>query len=194
MSIVLFTQSNIANIIDKFLNSIKAKLDKLFVTILQQQQRVVLLSNYIKNSNKLDLSILFDILSFLDFENTALFKLLFDFENNTFFNSTNFNKFSEIIELLDTFQNLLFSNLDLILQKYLKLRLYRNKFADSFTLLFKIILLELYKSKTYVKTIADIYYKIDWQLAKQNKIKFLKKKNIYIVCLVSNECYVLCKK
>jgi len=35
LSIVLFTQSNIANIINKFLDSIEAKLNKLFVTILQ---------------------------------------------------------------------------------------------------------------------------------------------------------------
>jgi len=35
--IVLFTQSNIANVINKFLNSIKTKLNKLFVIILQQQ-------------------------------------------------------------------------------------------------------------------------------------------------------------
>jgi len=55
----------------------------------------------------------------------------------------------------------LFQNLSLMLQKYSKLRLYRNKFAIFVLLLFKIILLELSKSKTYIETIVDIYYKID---------------------------------
>jgi len=32
--IILFTQSNIANIINKFLNFVKAKLNKFFITIL----------------------------------------------------------------------------------------------------------------------------------------------------------------
>jgi len=116
--------------------------------------------NYIENS-KLDLSILFEILSFLDFEDIALFELFFDFKNSTFFDSINFNKFFEVTKLLNTLQNLLFSNLDLILQRHSKLRLYQNKFANSLILLFKIILLELYKSKIYVKTITNIYYKIN---------------------------------
>ena len=160
LSIVLFTQTNTANTIDKFLNFVKTKLNKLFVTILQQQQKVVLLSNYIENS-KLNLSILFEILFFLDSKSTIFLKLFFDFENSIFFDSTNFNKFSEITKLLDIFQNLLFSNLDLTLQKYSKFRLYQNKFADFFVLLFKTILLELYKFKIYTKTITNIYYKIN---------------------------------
>jgi len=101
--IVLFTQSNIANTIDKFLNFVETKLNKLFITILQQQQRVVLLLNYIENSNKLDLFILFKILSFLDFEDITLFELFFDFKDSIFFNFTNFNKFSKVIKLLNTF-------------------------------------------------------------------------------------------
>ncbi len=124
LSIILFTQSNIANTINKFLNFVKTKLNKLFIIILQQQQRAISLSNYIENSNKLDLSILFKTLSSLNFRNTIFFKLLFSFEDNTFFNFINFNKFSKITKLLNTFQNLLFSNLDLTLQKYSKLRLY----------------------------------------------------------------------
>ena len=120
-----------------------------------------MLSNYIENFNKLDLSILSETLFFSDSENTAFFELFFDSKNNIFFDSTNFNKFSKTTELSDIFQNLLFSNLDLTLQKYSEFRLYRNKFADSFVLLFKIILSELYKFKTYAETIADIYYKID---------------------------------
>ena len=94
MSIILSTQSNIANTINKFLNFVKTKLNKLFVTILQQQQRIVLLSNYIENF-KLNLFILFKILSFLDFKSTISFEL--------FFNSINFNKFFKTIKLLDTF-------------------------------------------------------------------------------------------
>ncbi len=47
-------QSNITNAINKFLNFVKAKLNKFFVTILQQQQRIILFSNYIKNFNKLN--------------------------------------------------------------------------------------------------------------------------------------------
>ncbi len=62
--IVFFTQSNIANVIDKFLNFVKTKLNKLFITILRQQQKVVLFLNYIKNSNKLDLFILLKIFFF----------------------------------------------------------------------------------------------------------------------------------
>jgi len=53
------------------------------------------------------------------------------------------------------------------------------------------MLLKLYKFKTYAKAITNIYYKINWQLTKQNEIKFLKKNNIYVVCLTSSECYVL---
>ncbi len=102
MSIILFTQSNLANIITKFLNFVKTKLNKLFVIILQQQQRVVLFSNYIKNS-KLDLFILFKILSLLDFKNTIFLKLFFDFKDNTFFDFINFNKFFEITKLLNIF-------------------------------------------------------------------------------------------
>jgi len=158
--IILFTQSNTTNVINKFLNSIKAKLNKLFVTILQQQQRIILSSNYIKNF-KLNLFILSKILSSLNFKNTILFKLFFNFEDNTLFDSINFNKFSKTIKLLNTFQNLLFSNFDLILQRYLKLQSHQNKFANSFILLFKIMLLELYKPKIYVKAIANIYYKIN---------------------------------
>ena len=119
-----------------------------------------MLSNYIKNS-ELDLFILFEILSFSNSKNTIFFELFFDFENNIFFDSTNFNKFSKITKLLDIFQNLLFSNFDLTLQKYSKLRLYRNKFVDFFVLLFKTILSKLYKSKIYIEIITDIYYKID---------------------------------
>ncbi len=102
LSIVLFTQSNIANIINKFLDSIEAKLNKLFVTILQPQQRIILFLNYIKNF-KLDLFILFEILSFLDSRDTILFKLFFDFEDSILFDFTNFNKFSKAIKLLDIF-------------------------------------------------------------------------------------------
>ncbi len=80
--------------------------------------------NYIKNSNKLDLFILFKTLFFLDFKNIAFFKLFFDFKDNIFFDSTNFNKFFKATKLLNILQNLLLSNLDLILQKYLKFRLY----------------------------------------------------------------------
>ncbi len=100
--IILFIQFNIANFINKFLNFVKAKLNKLFVTILQQQQKVVLLSNYVKNS-KLDLFILFKILSFLDFKSTIFFELFFDFKNNIFFDSINFNKFFKITKLLNMF-------------------------------------------------------------------------------------------
>ena len=124
LSIVLFTQSNTTNVINKFLNSVKAKLNKLFVTILRQQQRVVLLSNYIENFNKLDLFILSKILFFLDSKNTTFFKLFFDFKDSIFFDFIDFNKFSKVTKLLNTFQNLLFSNFDLALQRYLKLRLY----------------------------------------------------------------------
>jgi len=53
------------------------------------------------------------------------------------------------------------------------------------------MLLKLYKLKTYAKIITNIYYKINWQSIKQNKIKFLKKNNTYVVCLASNERYVL---
>ncbi len=116
-------QSNIANVINKFLNFVKAKLNKLFVTILQQQQRIVLLSNYIKNF-KLVLFILFKILSFLDFKSIILFELFFDFKNNILSNFINFNKFFKVTKLLNIFQNLLFLNLDLALQRHLKFRLY----------------------------------------------------------------------
>ncbi len=64
-------QYNITNAINKFLNFVKAKLNKFFVTILQQQQRIILFLNYIKNFNKLNLFILFKILFFLDFKNTT---------------------------------------------------------------------------------------------------------------------------
>ncbi len=124
LSIVLFTQSNTTNVINKFLNSVKAKLNKLFVTILRQQQRVVLLSNYIENFNKLDLFILSKIFFFLDSKNTTFFKLFFDFKDSIFFDFIDFNKFSKVTKLLNTFQNLLFSNFDLALQRDLKLRLY----------------------------------------------------------------------
>ncbi len=100
--IILFTQSNIANFINKFLDSIETKLNKLFVTILQQQQRVVSLLNYVKNF-KLNLFILFKTLSFLNFKNTIFFKLFFDFKNNTFFDFINFNKFFKVIKLLNMF-------------------------------------------------------------------------------------------
>ncbi len=83
-----------------------------------------MLLNYIKNFNKLDLFILFKILSSLDSKNIVFFKLFFDFKNNILFDSTNFNKFFKVTKLLNILQNLLFSNLDLILQKYLKFRLY----------------------------------------------------------------------
>ncbi len=76
--------------------------------------------NYIENFNKLDLFVLSKILFFLDSKNTISFKLFFNFENNTFFDSINFNKFFETAKLLDIFENLLFSNLDLALQRYLK--------------------------------------------------------------------------
>jgi len=82
-----------------------------------------LLSNYIKNF-KLDLSILLKILFSLNFKNIILFKLIFDFENNILFDSINFNKFSKVTKLLNTLQNLLFANFDLIVQKYLELQLY----------------------------------------------------------------------
>ncbi len=114
-------QSNIANIINKFLNSIRVKLNKFFVIILRQQQRVVLLSNYIENSNKLNLFILFKILSFLNFENTIFFKLFFNFKDNFFFDFIDFNKFFKVIKLLNMFQNSLLLNLDLALQRYSKL-------------------------------------------------------------------------
>ena len=78
-------------------------INSFFVTILQQQQRVISFLNYIKNSNKLDLFILFKILSFLDFKNTTFLKLFFNFENSFFFDSINFNKFSKIIKLLNIF-------------------------------------------------------------------------------------------
>jgi len=83
LSTILFTQSNIANFINKFLNFVKAKLNKLFVTILRRQQRVVLFLNYVKNF-KLNLFILFKILSFLKFKDIIFFELFFDFEDNTF--------------------------------------------------------------------------------------------------------------
>ena len=67
------------------MNFVKAKLDKLFVAILQQQQRVVLLSNYIENS-KLDLFILFKILFFLDFKNT-IFLSYFSISKTIFFST-----------------------------------------------------------------------------------------------------------
>ena len=82
-----------------------------------------MLSNYIKNF-KLDLSILLKILFSLNFKNIILFKLIFDFENNILFDSINFNKFSKVTKLLNTLQNLLFANFDLIVQKYLELQLY----------------------------------------------------------------------
>jgi len=72
--------------------------------MLRQQQRVVSLSNKIKNfNNKLDiLFILFTILFFLDSRNTILSKLFFDFKNNILFDFIIFNKFFEIIKLLNT--------------------------------------------------------------------------------------------
>ncbi len=82
-----------------------------------------MLLNYIENS-KLDLFILSKILFFLDFENTIFFELFFNFENSTFFDFINFNKFFETTKLLDIFENLLFLNLDLTLQKYSKFQLY----------------------------------------------------------------------
>ncbi len=72
-------------------------------------------------NSKLDLFILLKILFFLDFRNIISFKLFFDFENNILFDSINFNKFFKIIKILNMFQNLLFLNLNLILQKHLKL-------------------------------------------------------------------------
>jgi len=134
--------------------------------ILQEQQKVILLLNKIKNSNnKLEnLSILFTTLFFLNFENTIFSKFffVFNFENNILSNSINFNEFFKVIEFLDTLQNLiLFQNLNLMLQRYSKFRLYRNKFVNSFSLLFKIILLKLYKLKIYIKAITNIYYKIN---------------------------------
>jgi len=134
--------------------------------ILQEQQKVILLLNKIKNSNnKLEnLSILFTTLFFLNFENTIFsgFFFVFNFENNILSNSINFNEFFKVIEFLDTLQNLiLFQNLNLTLQRYSKFRLYRNKFVNSFSLLFKIILLKLYKLKIYIKAITNIYYKIN---------------------------------
>ncbi len=100
--IILFTQSNIANAINKFLNFVKAKLNKLFVIILQQQQRVILFLNYIKNF-KLNLFILFKILFFLDFKNIISFKLFFNFKNNILFDFINFNKFFKVTKLLNMF-------------------------------------------------------------------------------------------
>ena len=123
LSTILFTQSNIANFINKFLNFVKAKLNKLFVTILRRQQRVVLFLNYVKNF-KLNIFILFKILSSLNFKDIIFFKLFFDSKDNTLFDFINFNKFSKVIKLLNTFQNLLFSNFDLVLQRYLKFRLH----------------------------------------------------------------------
>ncbi len=123
LSTILFTQSNIANFINKFLNFVKAKLNKLFVTILRRQQRVVLFLNYVKNF-KLNLFILFKILSSLNFKDIIFFKFFFDSKDNTLFDFINFNKFSKVIKLLNTFQNLLFSNFDLVLQRYLKFRLH----------------------------------------------------------------------
>jgi len=79
-----------------------------------------LLSNYIENS-KLNLFILFKILSFLDFKNTIFFELFFDFKDSILFDSINFNKFFKVIKLLNMLQNLLLSNFDLILQKHLEL-------------------------------------------------------------------------
>jgi len=169
------------------------------VIIFQKQQRIISFSNKIKNfNNKLEnLFILFIILSSLDFESTTFFKFffVFNFENNTLFNSINFNKSFEVIKLLDTLQNLiLLQNLNLTLQRHLKFRSHQDKFINSFALLFKIIILELYKFKTYVKVITNVYYKINWQLIEQNKIKFLKKNNIDVICLTSSERYVLCDK
>ena len=82
-----------------------------------------MLLNYIKNS-KLDLFILFEILSSLNSKSTIFFKLFFNFEDNIFFNSINFNKFFKVIKSLNMLQNLLFSNFNLTLQRYLKFRLY----------------------------------------------------------------------
>ncbi len=79
-----------------------------------------MLSNYIENS-KLNLFILFKILSFLDFKNTIFFELFFDFKDSILFDSINFNKFFKVIKLLNMLQNLLLSNFDLILQKHLEL-------------------------------------------------------------------------
>ncbi len=120
LSIILFTQLNIANTINKFLNFVKAKLNKLFVAILQQQQKVVLSLNYIKNF-KLNLFFLFKILSSLDSKSIISFKLFFNFEDNILFNFINFNKFFKATKLLNILQNLLFLNFDLALQRYLKL-------------------------------------------------------------------------
>jgi len=104
LSTTLFTQSSATNVIDKFLNFVKAKLDELFVTILQRQQEIILFSNRIKNfDNKLDLFILFIILSSSNFEDTTSLKLFFDFKNNTLSNSINFNKSFKVIKLLNTF-------------------------------------------------------------------------------------------
>jgi len=141
---------------------VKTKLDELFVRILQQQQEIILLSNWIENfDNKLGLFILFIILSFLDSKSITSLELFFDFKDSALFNSINFNKFFEIIKLLDTLQNLLSQNLDLTLQRHSKLCLHRNKFVDFFILLFKTILSKLYKSKIYVEAITNVYYKIN---------------------------------
>jgi len=124
LSIVLSTQFNIANVINKFLNFVKAKLDELFIAMLQQQQRVILLSNKIENfNNKQDLSILFIILFFSNFENTTSLELFFNFKDSIFSNFIDFNKSFEVTKLSNTLQNLLSQNLDLTLQRYSKLRL-----------------------------------------------------------------------
>ncbi len=75
--------------------------------ILQKQQRVIFFSNKIENSNnKLEnLFILFTILFSLDFRDIIFSKFffVFNFEDNTFFNSINFDKSSKVIKLSSIF-------------------------------------------------------------------------------------------
>jgi len=77
------------------------------VIILQKQQRVIFFSNKIENSNnKLEnLFILFTILFSLDFRDIIFSKFffVFNFEDNTFFNSINFDKSSKVIKLSSIF-------------------------------------------------------------------------------------------
>jgi len=48
-----------------------------------------------------------------------------------------------------------------MLERHSKFRIYKNNFANSFALLFKVMLLKLYKLKIYIKAITNIYYKIN---------------------------------
>jgi len=48
-----------------------------------------------------------------------------------------------------------------MLKKHLKLRIYKNDFVNLLALLFKIMSLESYKLKTYVKVITNVYHKMN---------------------------------